>query len=114
MSNEEIFRNIMARTNWIQGNEMKWNKMMISTFYYTTDWFFGINTYYLGGRKINGTFKWINGDDMPTSLDYWYYNPIVYDGSNRECVAIGNRNYRNYKLYAAYCDDTYIMFFCES
>jgi hypothetical protein len=51
---------------------------------------------------------------MPTSLDYWYYNPIVYDGSNRECVAIGNRNYRNYKLYAAYCDDTYIMFFCES
>jgi hypothetical protein len=33
MSNEEIFRNIMARTSCIQGNEMKWNKMMISTFY---------------------------------------------------------------------------------
>jgi hypothetical protein len=44
-------------------------------------------TSYIGGRKINGTFKWINGDDMPTSLDYWYYNPSIYDGSIQECVA---------------------------
>jgi hypothetical protein len=68
----------------------------------------------VGDEVYNITFKWINGDDMPTSLDYWYYNPIKYDGSDRECVAIGNRNYHNYKLYADNCDATYIMFFCES
>ena len=104
----------MARTNWIQGNEMKWNKMMISTFYYTTDWLFGIHTYYLGGRKINGTFKWINGDDMPTSLDYWNSNPIKYEGSNLECVGIGNMFFYNYKFYAYNCDTTARNFFCES
>jgi hypothetical protein len=51
---------------------------------------------------------------MPTSLDYWYYNPIIYDGSNQECVAIGNSYHYNYKLYAANCDTTASMFFCES
>ena len=87
---------------------------MISTFYYTTDWFLDMFTSYIGGRKINGTFKWINGDDMPTSLDYWYYNPIKYDGSNLECVAIGNTFYYDYKFYAAPCDTTARMFLCES
>ena len=71
-------------------------------------------TSYIGGRKINGTFKWINGDDMPTSLDYWYYNPSIYDGSIQECVAIGNSYSYNYKFYAAPCDTTASMFFCES
>jgi hypothetical protein len=56
----------------------------------------GMFTSYIGGRKINGTFKWINGDDMPTSLDYWYYNPSIYDGSNKECVAIGNSYHYTY------------------
>ena len=71
-------------------------------------------TYYIGGRKINGTFKWINGDDMPTSLDYWYYNPSIYDGSNKECVAIGNSYHYNYKLHAYNCDTIASMLLCES
>lgn len=74
----------------------------------------GLYHYFIGGRRINGTFKWINGDDMPTSLDYWYYNPIAYDGTDRECVAIGNSYYYNYKLYAHRCHNYASLFFCES
>jgi hypothetical protein len=51
---------------------------------------------------------------MPTSLDYWYNNPIKYDGSDLECVSIGNKHYHNYKLYAVNCDTTASIFFCES
>lgn len=74
----------------------------------------GFFAYFIGGRKINGTFKWINGDDMPTSLDYWYYDPISYDGTSEECVAIGNSYHYSYKIYASNCYNTANMFFCES
>lgn len=65
--------------------------------------YIGYFVYYIGAKRINGTFRWMNGADMPLTLDYWVINSTYFAPPN-DCVFVGNSyNNMNYKLGAMEC-----------